>query len=223
MVEDGVDTRCESRPRAALQRAVRRALPAEGGRRARALPRADPLRARRELPRCSRPRGGVRLARRGRTLALARGGARACSRRLQRPQPPPSACSRPAIRTATSASRPPGSSRSTPGCRRTAGRGRISPRAVRPSRGPVPTSASISRSSRAHGVRDVDLDPGRVRLRPRRDPLRHRPSRRRDRLRARHAARASAGAERRPRLHRRARRARTRASDSRGSTGAQAA
>ena len=92
--------------------------------------------------------------------------------------------------------------------RRAAGRGRTSRRAARPSRGPGRTSASISQTLAAQGVRDVVVGAGRVRLRPRRAPLRRRPcAPAAIAERARHAARAAAGAERRPRLHRGARRA----------------
>ena len=144
MVDDGVDARGEPRPRAALQRALGRALPAEGRRRARALSRADRLRARRELPRRARVssrrsrrawRRGSRAGRRRSASACTSSSARTAFR---------SASSRRAIPTASSASRPRGSSPSAPGCRTIAGRGRTSRQAARPSRGRGRISASIS-------------------------------------------------------------------------------
>ena len=73
-------------------------------------------------------------------------------------------------------------------------------RTPEPWAGPGPRRAS-RRAGRRWSPR-CHLDPGRVRLRPRRDPLRHRPARRRGRRRSRDAARAAAGAERRSGLHR---------------------
>ena len=87
MVDDGIDARGEPRPRAALQRALGRALPAEGRRRARALPRADRLRARPELPRRAGARRGVRAR-------AWRKGSRAG------PRPSASACTSSSARTA---------------------------------------------------------------------------------------------------------------------------
>ena len=77
-------------------------------------------------------------------VALARRGARARARRLQRPQPSAARPRRRGIPTRSSASRPRGSSRQRQGCRTIAGRGRTSPRVARPSRGRGRTSASTS-------------------------------------------------------------------------------
>ena len=135
------------------------------------------VRARRELPRRSRSRGGFRGASRRRALALARGRARARARRLQRAQPPGARALvgrsvRRAVPRDGAARRGAGRAR-----RRLAGRGRTSRPDARPSHGRGPISASISRRSRRRGVRDVVSMPGRLRLRSRRAPLRRRPAR----------------------------------------------
>ena len=132
-------------------------------------------------------------------------------RRLQRAQPP-----RARARVGRSVRRPvprDGAPRraARAGCPTSAGRGRTSRRAGRPSRGPGRISASTWRRSPRKGVRDVVVGAGRLRLRPRRDPLRHR----------HRAAGVAAGLGMRlerppalnddPALHRSARRARPRA------------
>ena len=213
MVDDGVDARGEPRPRAALQRAVRRALPAEGRRRARALPRPHRLRARSRAT-TTRPGlvDGVRRARGGGALALARGRARARPRRLQRAQPSASASSRRAI---------PYGEQCLETARLVAERAGLAGRSLVvgvPVRGPHARAVGGARHRRAprgrwrpQGVRDVvsvpvgfvsdhveilfDID--------------HRAAA--GRRGPRHAARAAARAERRPGLHRGARRARARA------------
>ena len=137
------------RARAALQRTVRRALPAEGRGRARALSRQDRVRERAELPRPPRSRGRVRRAGGGGPLPL--GGARARPRCTSSSAHTASRCasSRRATPTTSSAARRRGSSRRRQGSLPIAGRGATSPRAGRPSRGPAPTSPTTSRNSRS--------------------------------------------------------------------------